>query len=128
MTIGYRHVTPCQELATELARSLEEKGFAVFMDTKIRIGQEWVDEIDQQLRSSQHFIVLLSAESIRSDMARREIALAHSLRKEKRLTVFPVRVDSSGCYHIIWELIWIRSCTRAGPRVTHLIDLSVHSP
>jgi hypothetical protein len=94
--ISYRHVAPDQELAAELARFLEEKEFAVFVDTKIRIGQEWVDEIDRQLHSAQHFVVLLSSESIRSDMVRREIALAHKLRKEKKLSVFPVRVGFSG--------------------------------
>jgi hypothetical protein len=94
--ISYRHVAPDQELAAELARFLEGNGLSVFVDTRIRIGQEWVDEIDRQLRSAQHFVVLLSSESIRSDMVRREIALAHKLRKEKKLRVFPVRVGFDG--------------------------------
>jgi hypothetical protein len=94
--ISYRHVAPDQELAAELARFLEGNGLSVFVDARIRIGQEWVDEIDRQLRSAQYFVVLLSAESIRSDMVRQEIALAHTLRSEKRLRIFPVRVAFGG--------------------------------
>jgi AAA-like domain/TIR domain len=94
--ISYRHLKPDEELATECARFLEGHGLDVFMDTRIRIGQEWVEEIDRQLRSSQYLIVLLSAQSIRSDMVRREIALAHKLRKNEQLIIFPVRVAFEG--------------------------------
>jgi len=91
--ISYSHVSPDQDLASQLAGSLEANGVTVFVDTKIRIGEDWVEQIDRQLRSSQYFIVLLSAASIQSDMVRREIALAYKLRKAKQLTVLPVRMD-----------------------------------
>jgi hypothetical protein len=94
--ISYGHAAPDQQLAAELARFLEGNGLAVFADTKIRIGQEWVDEIDRHLRSADHFVVLLSSESIRSDMLRREVALAHTLHRQKKLRVFPVRVAFDG--------------------------------
>lgn len=81
---------------SQLARALEANGVTVFLDTKIRIGEDWVEQIDQQLRSSQYFMVLLSAASIQSDMVRREIALAYKLRKAKQLTIFPVRVELTG--------------------------------
>jgi hypothetical protein len=92
--ISYTHASPDQELASQLAGSLEANGVSVFVDTKIRIGEDWVEAIDRQLRNSQYFVVLLSAASIDSDMVRREIALAYRLRKAKQLAILPVRIDT----------------------------------
>lgn len=94
--ISYSHVSPDQELASQLAGALETNGATVFIDAKIRIGEDWVEQIDRQLRSSQYFVVLLSAASIQSDMVRREIALASKLRKAKHLTILPIRMDLTG--------------------------------
>jgi hypothetical protein len=94
--ISYSHVSPDQDLASQLTGALEANGVSVFVDTKIRIGEDWVEQIDSQLRSSQYFIVLLSAASMQSDMVRREIALAYKLRKAKQLTILPVRMDLPG--------------------------------
>jgi TIR domain-containing protein len=94
--ISYSHVSPDQDLASQLAAALEASGLTVFVDTKIRIGEDWVEQIDRQLRGSQYFIVLLSAASIQSDMVRREIALAYKLRKAKQLTILPVRMHLPG--------------------------------
>ncbi|MGI8961687.1 MAG: toll/interleukin-1 receptor domain-containing protein [Bryobacteraceae bacterium] len=64
--ISYSHVSPDQDLASRLVGSLEANGVTVFVDTKIRIGEDWVEQIDRQLRNSQYFVVLLSAASIQS--------------------------------------------------------------
>ncbi|MGI9070567.1 MAG: toll/interleukin-1 receptor domain-containing protein [Bryobacteraceae bacterium] len=93
--ISYSHVSPDQDLARQLAGLLEANGVTVFVDTKIRIGEDWVEQIDRQLRISQYFVVLVSAASIQSDMVRREIALAYKLRKAKQLTILPVRMDAT---------------------------------
>jgi TIR domain len=94
--ISYSHVSPDQDLAWQLAGSLEANGVTVFVDTKIRIGEDWVEEIDRQLRYSQYFVVLLSAASVQSDMVRREIAMAYRLRKAKQLTILPVHIEPMG--------------------------------
>ena len=94
--ISYRHVPPDEDLAAKCAQFLESNGLSVFLDTSIRIGQDWVDEIYRQLERSRSFVVLLSAESIRSDMVGQEIRLAHKLRKEKGLRIFPVRIAFAG--------------------------------
>lgn len=94
--VSYAHVHPDQDLAGYLAAFLEANGFTIFVDTKIRVGQDWVEQIDQQLRNSEYFVVLLSAASTQSDMIRREIAMAYKLKKARRLTIFPVRVDFEG--------------------------------
>lgn len=91
--ISYAHVNPDQDLAAKLRNSMETNGFDVFIDSKIRLGENWVEQVDVQLRSSTHFIALLSAASIKSDMVRREIAIAYKLSKARKLAILPVRLD-----------------------------------
>jgi hypothetical protein len=94
--VSYSHVKPDEDLAAELVQFLEGNGVSVFVDTKIQVGQEWIEQIDWHLRNASHFVVLLSAESVRSDMVRREVAIAHQLRKTKELSILPVRVGLDG--------------------------------
>src|SRR5947199_4184474 len=79
--LSYRHVPPDEQLAEGLCAFLNERGLRVFLDKQIEIGLEWAAEIDRQLRASDSFVVLLSEDSILSDMVRQEIETAHELRK-----------------------------------------------
>ena len=94
--ISYTHATPDQDLAKELVAFLEQHDVDVFVDTKIGVGASWIDEIERNLRSMDYFIVLLSLNSIRSDMVRREVAIAHRLRSAKKLKVLPVHIGFEG--------------------------------
>ena len=69
--VSYRHVSPDQELAHFLASYCQQRTHAVFVDTQMHVGTRWPDEIERQIRAAQFFIVLLSKDSIRSDMVRR---------------------------------------------------------
>ena len=60
------------------------------------IGTKWAEEIACQLKMADFFLVLLSAESIRSDMVREEIKLAHKLQQQGKLQILPVRVGFTG--------------------------------
>lgn len=90
--ISYRHVNPDQLLAAELSSYLTARGVTHFLDKEIRIGEEWVTVIERELKASKSLIVLLSADSILSDMVRQEIKLAHEWGKQ----IFPVRIDYEG--------------------------------
>ena len=94
--ISYAHVDPDRDLARQLSSTLEANGHVVFVDSKIRLGQEWAEQIERQLRSSAYFVVLLSSASVESDMVRREISLAYKLKKAKTLTILPVRLGFEG--------------------------------
>jgi hypothetical protein len=96
--ISYRHTKPDEDLAHFLEKSLGEHDHNVFLDTQIQLGTEWVKEIERQIKSAEFFIVLLSKESILSDMVRQEVKLAHELVKKrgKRFTILPIRVDFIG--------------------------------
>jgi hypothetical protein len=94
--ISYRHVQPDEDLANCLASFFEAHNFEVFIDRKILTGQRWVAEIERQIRTSQHFVALLSAESVRSDMVGKEIKLAYELSQGGGIRILPVRIDYSG--------------------------------
>jgi hypothetical protein len=90
--ISYRHVSPDQDLAAQLAKYLDERRVSHFVDTEIRIAEEWVKVIDRELRDCHAFVVLLSSDSIRSDAVRYEVKLAHEGKKR----MFPIRVAYDG--------------------------------
>lgn len=96
--ISYRHTKPDEDLAHFLEKFLGKHDHNVFLDTQIQLGTEWVKEIERQIKSSDFFIVLLSKESILSDMVRQEVKLAHELVKKRgdRFTILPIRVDFTG--------------------------------
>jgi len=96
--ISYRHVKPDAELAASLKKSFASRGHETFIDTGIRVGEDWAAAIDRALRDTDFFIVLLSEVSIVSDMVRKEIALAHELAKASptRPRILPVRLNFEG--------------------------------
>jgi hypothetical protein len=96
--VSYRHVDPDQQLARQWVAALEAGGHSVFWDTKLKVGQRWADEIGQNLRDAQFFVVLVSEESMRSDMVREEVLLAHQLSKqpERAMTLLPIRIAYTG--------------------------------
>lgn len=96
--ISYRHVKPDQDLAHFLVNHLKERSHDLFIDTQMLVGTEWGDEIERQIRASDFFVIFLSKESIRSDMVRREVKLAHELARQraKAFTILPVRVAFEG--------------------------------
>lgn len=91
--ISYRHISPDQDLAGFLEGYLKSRGFDVFIDTQMLVGDRWVEEIERRIRTSSFFVALLSAYSIRSDMVRQEVELAHSL---PNCAILPVRVAFAG--------------------------------
>jgi hypothetical protein len=96
--ISYHHIEPDESLAQSIEKSLTSRRLKVFVDTKIFLGTKWVKEIEKQIRMADYFIVLLSKESIRSDMVRREVDLAYKMtRKAKNpLRILPIRVGFEG--------------------------------
>lgn len=96
--ISYRHIDPDQQMAKFLQKYLEEKGHEVFIDTGVQMGVKRVEEIERYIKSAESYVVLLSKNSIRSDMVRQEIKLAYqlSVKRNGRYKILPVRVDFAG--------------------------------
>ena len=88
-----RNADPDQQLAQVLYKSLKRDGHQVFMDTTMRTGDAWLEEIDRQLKGSDFLIVLLSQQSADSEMVRAEVSRAYEYRKlQGRPQTLPVRV------------------------------------
>ena len=88
-----RNADPDQKLAQALYETLKRGGHQVFMDTTMRTGDAWLEEIDRQLKGSDFLIVLLSQQSAESEMVRAEVSRAYEYRKRQgRPQTLPVRV------------------------------------
>lgn len=92
--ISYKHGTqPDEDLAVYFAQCLSQDGHHVFIDKQIRVGQNWPEVIQVELEAAGFVIVLLSQESIVSEMMIEEVRISSELRKEKGTPIIlPIRI------------------------------------
>ena len=77
----------------KLAGDLEKAGYDVWWDlTDLRGGDDWVRVIPAAIELSQHFIIVLSPNSIESEWVRKEYTQALSLRRK----IIPIMLASTG--------------------------------
>ena len=77
--VSYHHAEPDSKLANTVVSTLRQRGYDPFIDVDIEIGERWAQRIDQEIRQSSVFIVLLSETSIYRDMVRTEVQIAYEL-------------------------------------------------
>ena len=96
--ISYKHgAQPDDRLASYIAQCLFRGGHHVFIDKQIRIGQDWPGIIQSELEAAHFVIVLLSEESIVSEMVVQEVRISYELQKEKSSPVIlPIRIGYTG--------------------------------
>jgi hypothetical protein len=96
--ISYRRSAAADSrLAQSLHQTLTASGQDVFIDTTMRTGTAWLEEIDRQLKASDYLVVLLSHDSADSEMVQAEVRRAYEYRKQQgRPKVLPVRVAYEG--------------------------------
>ncbi len=91
-----RDIQPDQKVMEYLAESLPAQGYTVFTDATIRMGEKWLDRIDEELARSDFLVVLLSDASADSEMVQSEIYRAYQYRKlNGRPQTLPIRVAYS---------------------------------
>lgn len=73
---------------------LGAEGLQVFYDKKLPVGVEWAKAIESKICDADAVVVLLSAESVKSEMVAYEIEIAHQAaqRQHGRPLLLPVRV------------------------------------
>jgi hypothetical protein len=92
-----RDADPDQQLANILYQTLSYSGHQVFVDTVMRTGDAWLEEIDRQLKASDFLIVLLSRQSADSEMVGAEVRRAYKYRTlQGHPQTLPVRVAYEG--------------------------------
>jgi AAA-like domain/TIR domain/Trypsin-like peptidase domain len=92
-----RNMQPDQQAVDWLVESLPAQGYTVFIDRTIRMGENWLKRIDEELTKSDYLVVLLSAASADSEMVQSEVQRAYDLRKQNgHPQVLPIRVAYDG--------------------------------
>jgi hypothetical protein len=92
--ISYRRRTKeDSDLALWLKQELSRAGHEVFIDVAMEVGLDWSREIRNRIEWCQFLIVLLSKDSVESEMLQEEVRLAHQRRKKDDTPlILPVRV------------------------------------
>jgi hypothetical protein len=84
-------------LAEFLRDRLTGMGHQVFIDTSMRMGTEWLREIDKNIQSSDYLIVLISKDSADSEMVQAEMLRAYEYRNRNgKPKPLPVRLNYEG--------------------------------
>lgn len=88
-----RNVEPDTPVATAVYEALK-KEHDVFIDTTIKVGEKWAEEIQEAIKESDYLIVFLSEHSVNSEMVVAEVETAHHHGKETgALKILPVRLN-----------------------------------
>lgn len=89
-----RQAQPDEDLAWQLYQALSQQ-HDVFIDKNMLIGTRWAEQIEAELRRSDFLLVLLSAQSIQSEMVEAEVSTAYNLARAQngRPLILPVRLN-----------------------------------
>jgi hypothetical protein len=92
-----RNIDTDRHLAEYLSKYFETQGHEPFIDTSLRVGTDWLLEIDRQIEQSDFMVVLLSRESADSEMVQAEVRRAYEFRQlQGRPRVLPIRIRYEG--------------------------------
>jgi hypothetical protein len=88
-----RNAEPDHSVALQLYEALNQE-HDIFIDQSMIVGELWVERIMAELRKADFLVVLLSANSIQSEMVQEELQTTHNLSKEQggRPKILPVRL------------------------------------
>ena len=104
--ISYRAQEPDQSLAKAFHDRLKAANHEPFMAAESIVwGENWVNRIDQELRRCDYFLLLLSEQSVTSDMVAGEVRIAKQLKMDMQNISFTA----------IWINFTIQKIVRKGP-------------
>lgn len=87
-----RHTAVDEPLARQIFAALEQAGHRPFIDQTLQVGVDWARAIEHQITTSDCFILLLSSDSVQSEMVAREVDMAQRAAQIHRARMLPVRV------------------------------------
>lgn len=95
--ISYRQQEPDYSLAQKFYERLKQAGHQPFMaGESIRLGENWPQRIDRELKEADYFLLFLSEQSGYSEMVIEEVRRARELRSqnpEGKPIILPIRVN-----------------------------------
>ena len=129
MTKSIQNQEPDTTLARTFADALQQAGHTVFIDTKIRVGMNWIERIETALKKADFLLLLLSPEAAQSEMVVEEVMIAKELAETQNgvPTILPVKVqyprDQRLPYHLSAYLRSIQQAQWTDPKDTpRLVD------
>jgi hypothetical protein len=88
---------PDQSLALSLQETLTKAGHHVFIDKTLRLGEAWLEKIDEEIKASDMLLVLISKKSADSQMVQSEVHRAYEYQRlNGKPRLLPVRVGFKG--------------------------------
>lgn len=95
--ISYRNAEPDIGLTLQFYQALKTAGHEVFMaGESIKLGEDWPQRLALELQECDYFLLLLSPNSVVSEMVMEEVKLAKNLREyrlENKPVILPIRVN-----------------------------------
>jgi hypothetical protein len=92
-----RSVLDDERLAHAIRGQFAASGHDVFIDVGMKIGVDWVKEIQKRITWCDFLIALLSESAVESEMVQAEVRMAHQRRRQDgRPTILPVRINYKG--------------------------------
>jgi hypothetical protein len=111
-------------LAQVLHDGLRQRGHEVFIDVDLPVGTDWAAEISARIDWCDFMVVLLSTDSVQSDMVAGEIRLAHYRRSMTgKPRVLPIRLayDNPLDYELSCYLDRLQYLRWSGPQDSEVI-------
>jgi hypothetical protein len=91
------HTEPDEQIARHLYEELTALGHEVFIDPVTQTDEAWVERVDQQIKASDFFIVLLSRAAAESEMIQIEVGQAYDYYQlQERPHLLSVRITDEG--------------------------------
>ena len=92
--ISCRRTAPDQDVARSVYEYLKTAKYQPFLDTELPGGTKWSDVIDKELRACDYFLVLITKESIASDMVKTEVEIASTRNRETgKPSILPILLN-----------------------------------
>jgi class 3 adenylate cyclase/DNA-binding SARP family transcriptional activator len=90
-----RKAQPDERLLKLLETQLTARGYQVFIDRHMTIGEDWAREIRHQVRTASAVVPLLSEASVQSEMLEYELQIAHQAaqQQEGKPRLLPIRIN-----------------------------------
>jgi hypothetical protein len=85
--ISYPHTDAEQKWVEGFSRSLQDKGFRVWLDTQIRAGDDWQVALEKGLRESDTIVWVVNKDNVRSPNTLFELGAAAGMGKQGAVIV-----------------------------------------
>jgi serine/threonine-protein kinase len=105
--ISTAHREPDISIASEFAKELNALGYRTFLaKTDIPMGKDWLSEIHNELEACDYLLLLLSKNSLASEMVLEEVQKIKELQRGSDFpAILPVRINLPFDYNINYALL-----------------------